>query len=131
MTVKYTFKKNERLFLNNLIETLFNKGFVVNKHPLKITWLPSKINIKYPSQVLFSVSRKRFKKAVDRNRLKRKVKEIYRIEKTFLYEELNKRNKQILMCISYTGNSCFPSSSELRSKLKEAFDAILKSLDKN
>lgn len=131
MTVKHTFKKSERLFLNNLIETLFNEGFIIYKHPLKIIWLPSKIITEYPSQVLFSVSRKRFKKATDRNRIKRKIKEIYRIEKTFLYEELIKRNKQILICIAYTGNNSSPTSIELKSKLKQGLDILLKSLDKH
>jgi ribonuclease P protein component len=131
MTVKLTFKKTERLFLNNLIETLFNAGIIIYQHPLKLIWLPVNDSFKFPAQVLFSVSRKRFKKAVDRNRIKRKIKELYRIEKIFLYEELNKRNKQIILCISYTGNSNNPSSTELKNRLKQGFNALLKELDKH
>ncbi len=130
MTVKYTFKKSERLTLNNLIETLFKEGLIIYQYPLKIIWLPIIGNFISPAQVLFSVSRKRFKKAVDRNRIKRKIKELYRIEKFFLYEELKKRNKQIILCITYTGNNNDPSLQELKIRLKQGFDELLKELDK-
>ncbi len=130
MTYKYTLKKCERLSLDNLIETLFNEGFVIYKHPLKIIWLPyNNIKTEYPVQVLFSVSRKRFKKAIDRNRIKRKIKEIYRIEKTHLYKELNKRNKQILLCISYSGNNNNPPLIELNKKIRQCFDNLLTAIN--
>jgi ribonuclease P protein component len=77
--VRHTFHKAERLHSKKLIRLLFEKGIRQKLYPLLFIYLP------YPEgnthQVLFSVPRKNFKKAVDRNRIRRQMREAYRINK--------------------------------------------------
>jgi len=58
----------------------------------------------FPAQVLFSVSKKRFKRAVDRNRIKRISREVYRLNKqAHLYDQLNAGEKKIIISLAYIG----------------------------
>jgi len=58
----------------------------------------------FPVQVLFSVSKKRFKRAVDRNRIKRISREAYRLNKqAYLYDGLSSAEKKITISIAYIG----------------------------
>ena len=58
----------------------------------------------FPAQVLFSVSKKRFKRAVDRNRIKRINREVYRLNKqAYLYDPLTGAGKKITISIADIG----------------------------
>jgi ribonuclease P protein component len=129
MGIGNTFKKSERLSLKNRVGVLFATGTAINIYPLKVVWLSFTEPLEYPAQVLFTVSRKRFKRAFDRNRIKRKMKEAFRLQKSFLYEELIKKDKKLLIGIVYTGNDPEPHSEILNNKLKQAFDVLLPSCD--
>lgn len=76
--------KNERLHSKKLIKELFDKGSSFFLYPFKI--LVSDINIENSEthQVLFSVSKKKLKKAVDRNLVKRRMRESFRLNKNIL-----------------------------------------------
>jgi ribonuclease P protein component len=126
MGIGNNFKKDERLSLNNRIEDLFALGFAISIYPLKILWIPFTESSKYPAQVMFVVSSKRFKKAVDRNRIKRKLKEVYRLQKSFLYEELMRCNKRLLISIIYIGNDLEPLNVVLSSKLMQGFEMLIR-----
>ncbi|HEY9117946.1 MAG TPA: ribonuclease P protein component [Roseivirga sp.] len=81
-TLRFTFPKSERLHSKKLIEELFNKGSYFYLYPFRVTFLP--LTPTETTQVLFSVSKKKFKSAVTRNKIKRKLKEAYRLNKTIL-----------------------------------------------
>lgn len=98
-----TFKKTERLRSKKLIERLFNQGNTIKNYPFKIVWLENDIRAPFPAQVLVSVSRRTFKRAVDRNKIKRRIKEAYRHHKNALYEYLNEADKHLIFAIVYTG----------------------------
>ncbi|NML66745.1 ribonuclease P protein component [Hymenobacter sp. RP-2-7] len=84
---KYTFPKEEHLCRKKLIEQLFSKqGSSFGVYPLRLTWLPAPERSSAPPQVLISVSKRTFKRAVDRNRLKRLIREAYRLHKYRLLE---------------------------------------------
>ena len=99
----YSFKKEERLCNKRLIEQLFHKGSSFHLYPFRLTFLPSK-EITVPAQVLIAVPKRRFKRAVDRNLLKRRTREGYRIlKRKFLYDFLDQRQASVLLSIQYIG----------------------------
>lgn len=123
-----TFTKAERLSLNKRIELLFSTSASVSLYPIKILWLPFTEPMEYPVQVLFTVGHKRFKKAVVRNRIKRKLREIYRLRKPWLYEELNRYDKRLLLSIIYTGNDSDPRYEYLDSILGKALELLTEAI---
>jgi ribonuclease P protein component len=80
--LKNTFGKEEKLCSEKDIETLYKTGTSFLQHPLVIYYLPV-AGLKQ-SRVLVSVPKKKFKKAVDRNLLKRRLRESYRLNKSLL-----------------------------------------------
>ena len=86
-----TFHKRERIVSKKLIEQLFSKGssFSVSVFPLRIVVMETaRVADDVPVQVLVSVSKRHFKHAVDRNRVKRQVREAYRHHKQILTEKV-------------------------------------------
>ena len=88
-----TFKKAERLGSKALIEKLFKSGRSFTTHPYRVTWLEHALNTAYPAQIAFAVPKKTFKRAVDRNKLKRRGREAYRKNKAILYDGLKEQNR--------------------------------------
>lgn len=94
------FTKQERLHRKKDIGYLFDKGKSTFSYPYKIKWVETEnSNSDIPVQLLISVSKKGFKKAVSRNKIKRFIREAYRTQKTILWDSLNK--KQIHIAIIY------------------------------
>ncbi|WP_422008963.1 ribonuclease P protein component [Roseivirga pacifica] len=75
-----TFPKRERLYKKKLIQELFDKGSSFYLYPFKVIYFDTKEE-NVPNQVLFSVSKRKFKTAVARNRIKRQLREGYRLNK--------------------------------------------------
>lgn len=104
MSKIYTFTKEERLCNKKLIDELFRNGSSFLVYPFKVSWLISTDPQLHPAQVLFSVPKKRFKHAVDRNLLKRRMREVYRLNKEqYLYLPLKDKDKQIVFSMGYIG----------------------------
>lgn len=101
----HSFKKEERLCNIKLIEKLYHDGSSFLVYPFRIVWLPEDINSDLPVQVLISVPKKKFKRALDRNLIKRRIREIYRLHKSEdLYPFLNEHSVKLLIGINYIGN---------------------------
>ena len=100
----YTFTKEERLCNKKLIDELFHNGSSFLCYPFKASWLVVSQPQQYPAQIVFSVSKKRFKRAVDRNLIKRRMREAYRLNKQLqLYNSLIGADKQIVLSVGYIG----------------------------
>lgn len=98
---KYTFNKEERLCSKRLITDLFNKGSSFLLYPYRVTYLPND-ETKQPDQVLFSVSKRRFPHAVQRNLLKRRMREAFRLQKDeLLYAYVKQRSFGLILAIQY------------------------------
>ncbi|HEY2581409.1 MAG TPA: ribonuclease P protein component [Mucilaginibacter sp.] len=105
----YTFKKEERLCNKRLIDELFHNGSSFLCYPFKASWMLSHESVHFPVQILFSVSKKRFKKAVDRNLIKRRMREAYRLHKQeCLYNMLDGADKKIVLSLGYIGKEIAP-----------------------
>lgn len=102
---KLTFNKKEKLCSKKLIEHLFNNPKNIKEGFIKVLHKEQVENITDVNcQVLISVSKKKIKKAVDRNLLKRRIREVYRLNSFELKQQLNKFNKQISIAIIYQSN---------------------------
>jgi ribonuclease P protein component len=110
----YTFSKEEHLCSKRLISLLFSKGSSFNLYPLRFVYHTPQDMSPGPPQVLISVSKRYFKRATDRNRLKRQMREAYRLNKYILYH--NPGQSPRLLGILYIG------------KEKKSFDTIRKKL---
>jgi ribonuclease P protein component len=109
MSKTYTFTKEERLCNKKLIDQLFHNGSSFLCYPFKVSWLIATDLQLFPAQVLFSVSKKRYKKAVDRNLIKRRIREAYRLHKQqYLYSLLSDADKRIVFSIGFIGKEIAP-----------------------
>ena len=80
----YKFKKEEKVTGEDRIDSLFAKGKSFVSFPLRVVYLNTQFSVPSPVSVLVSVPKKRIKSAVKRNRIKRQVREAYRLNKHFL-----------------------------------------------
>jgi len=105
----YTFKKEERLCNKRLIDKLFHNGSSFLCYPFRVSWLVNSEPQAYPAQILFSVPKKRYKHAVDRNLVKRLMREAYRLHKQqHLYDILQQADKKIIVSVGYVGKEIEP-----------------------
>ena len=102
----YTFKEAERLKSKKIIDSLFQEGQSFGVYPLRIVWVKTEAKA-YPIQCTVSVSKRRFPKAVDRNRVKRQLREAWRLQKSNLYAELQEGEQYAIMLL-YTGKEQIP-----------------------
>lgn len=86
--MKFTYPKHEKLKSRTLIDQLFSEGKSVSKYPLRLVY--AQVGELQDSKIKLgvSVSKKHFKKAVDRNYYKRVLRETYRLNKDLLQDNL-------------------------------------------
>ena len=89
----YRLQKNERLHSKKSIKELFDKGSSFFLYPFKVLHLDLNGEHAETNQVLFSVSKRKIKKAVHRNYIKRRIKEAYRLNKSLISEPEDKEGK--------------------------------------
>jgi len=82
--VQFTYPKSERLKSKTTIDLLFSSGKSVSKYPLRLVYVPLDLPDEEPIKLGVSVSKKYFKKGVDRNYFKRVLRETYRLNKQLL-----------------------------------------------
>ena len=105
MAKAFGLSKKERLKSRTQIEFLFEKGKSITVFPIRVNFLF--LEAEKPHQALIGVtaSKRYFKKAVDRNRIKRLLREAYRLQKKELNEALGKAGKNALVFFMYTDKS--------------------------
>ncbi len=100
-TTRYFFRKADKLKSRKAIDQLFAKGNSFSNYPFKVIWLPE--NKENALQTAVAVSSRNFKKATDRNRIKRLMREAWRLQKSTLQEQLQVQNKRLSVFILYLG----------------------------
>lgn len=86
--MKNTYPKHEKLKSKTTIDLLFSEGKSVSKYPLRLVYVPTVLENEARIKFGVSVSKKYFKKAVDRNYFKRVLRETYRLNKQLLLENM-------------------------------------------
>ena len=86
--MNFTYPKNERLKSKTTIGLLFSEGKSVSKYPLRLVYRQAEAGSEEKIKIGVSVSKKYFKKAVDRNHFKRVLRETYRLNKHLLWNNL-------------------------------------------
>jgi ribonuclease P protein component len=127
---KKTFKKEERLCSKSLIDKLFHSGSSFIVYPFRMVYkLDTDISITNRGvQVIISVAKKRFRRAHDRNRIKRLMREVYRLEKgTLLYPYIKSNDLTLLLAIQYVGKEELPFEL-LSSKMKKGIEQLVHEL---
>ena len=107
-----TFSKKERVVSKKLIESLFEKGDSQSlaAFPMRVVYMQVERQAgDSPVQILISVPKKRFKHAVDRNRVKRQVRESYRLNKQIICDVIPE-NKQMLIAFIWLSDKHYPTN---------------------
>lgn len=120
-----TFSKDERLCSEALFSELLEKGTSFFVHPFRVVWLSTDHPGKHPVQLAVSVPKKKFKKAVDRNYVKRLVREAYRRNKQELYSALGENGLKGLLLLVYAANTQ-PAYSDVETKIKLILQRLIK-----
>ena len=97
--VKFGLRKREILSSKKIIASLFNEGDYLYSFPLKIQYRFIKRQDDSPALFSVSVPKKKIKKAVNRNLLKRRIREAYRLNKHTLYIKIPKGYQLVFMII--------------------------------
>lgn len=115
---KFTFQKEERLSREKLIQELFDKGSSFYLFPFKVFVMPNPDQSCPFHQVMISVSKRNFKRAVDRNLLKRRIREAYRLNKTLLPVQ-----NKLLIAYIYSVKDILPSG-QIHERLIKTFKRL-------
>lgn len=118
-----TYSKTEKLKKKKYIDLLFSEGRSVSKYPLRLVYVPVK-DLDVPLQMGVSVSKKYFKKAVDRNYFKRVLRECYRLNKHLL---MNNLSQPYVMMFFYQTKERL-TYQEIEQKTKELFEKFTQNL---
>ncbi|MGB3607814.1 MAG: ribonuclease P protein component [Psychroserpens sp.] len=121
--MSFSYPKKEKLKSQKLIEQLFSEGKSVSAYPLRLVYLKTNFevdNIQFKTGV--SVSKRNFKKAVDRNRIKRLLREAYRLNKTVYFNNIL---SSYALMILYIGKDKTEFDA-VDSKMKNLLDAFAK-----
>lgn len=124
--MKFTLGKQERLKSRKLIERLYKEGNSVKAFPLRMMYLQTEHRSDFPAQAGFSVPKRNFKKAVSRNRIKRLLRETYRLQKVIVYDNLD---KPYIFMISYIGND-EKSYQDIHSKMNKLLNLFIEETKK-
>ncbi len=124
ISTRNTLGKNKRLKSRKLIGYLFEKGQSFSIYPLRVVYITNEA-ADAPLQAGFTVSGKKFKRAVDRNRIKRLMRESYRLQQHPLLNQLEKAGKRLALFFLYTGKE-MPDQALIHEKMGVALETIAK-----
>jgi len=124
---KYTFTKEERLCSQKQIELLFNNSSSFILYPFRFVWTSQTLaDAPYPAEIAISVPKKRFKRAVDRNKIKRLIREAYRKNKGELfYPILIQEHIKLSFILIYVSNELF-TAVDMEKKLNLCLNKFIK-----
>jgi ribonuclease P protein component len=133
MTKQFTLGKQERLKSRKLIEELFSKGQRISVFPYRVFYLfqqKDSVHIKKSLQFGAGAGTRNFKKAVDRNRIKRLTREAWRLQNTELKKKLDAHTHAMAVFFIYTGKE-LPAFDFVKEKTALIIEKLLTVADEN
>jgi ribonuclease P protein component len=121
---KLTFKKVEKLCKKKLIEETFKKGKTIKSFPFKIIYNFTSFEDKTPVQTLTSVPKRNVKLATGRNTIKRRIKEVFRLNKQNIYDFCEQENTKLAIIIIYIGKKEQSSYEMIEKKLTKGLTLL-------
>jgi len=118
-----TFKKSERISTQREIDCLFKQGDAFISYPLRIIYLKQKPFSGETVSVLISVPKKKIKCAVKRNRIKRLIRETYRLNKMSLIQYCREKETNMLIAFIFIGNE-LSRWKEMEAAMQKAFHIL-------
>jgi len=125
-----TFSKDERLRSRKLIEKIVDDGKSIRLNPFRLSWVETELKSTFPVQIAITVPKRFFKRAVDRNRIKRLIREVYRKNKTGIYSLLQSLKIQCALLLVFNGTA-IPDYAEVEKKLLLTLQRFEETLLKN
>lgn len=123
--MKYTYPKHEKLKSRTLIDLLFSEGKTVSKYPLRLVYVQITDTDDSKIKLGVSVSKKHFKKAVDRNYYKRVLREVYRLNKSILFDAIEDKNYAFMLLYQTKDRLNYQEVNEKTIQLFEKFQKAI------
>jgi len=119
--MRATFRKHERLTGRDRVKLVATTGKVVKLHPFRLIGLLMPLDSVAPAQVAFAIPKRYVRLATDRNRMRRLMRETYRLEKHRWYDRLSAADAQCAWLLIFQGSAPLPWD-EAREKITHVFD---------
>ena len=119
--------KEERLYGARVISNIFDSGQTFFQAPYKVFWAKVPEIHSYPIRFAVSVPKRRFKRAVKRNLIKRRTREVFRTNKQILNAAV--ADGQVHLIVIYASDSLLPYAV-LEESMKKVLQSISKKIDK-
>lgn len=123
--MRNTLSRSESLKSYKLIRLLFNEGQSFFSYPYRVFYIQQKAESNIPVKHLISVSKRKIKTAVKRNRIKRLFRESYRAQKHDLLKLVKSTDKQLLLAFVYVGDEKM-EFSQINDYTKSTLNQIIK-----
>lgn len=127
MDTKNTYSKNEKLKSKKALEGLFGRGKSFSIFPIKVFYTIED-NPKNEVHAGVGVSSRIFKKANDRNRVKRLLREVYRTQKHPLYAAMNQKTGSLDIFFLYIGKE-LPEFTELKETMEKVLEKLVRKIN--
>jgi ribonuclease P protein component len=127
---RYTFRKLEKICNQKQINTLFNEGKTLKSGFFRLLYVETKAQGTPVVQILIAVPKNKLRHAVTRNRMKRLIREAYRLNKHKIIEAYTKTGKHCDIAFVFMGNKCV-SLSETSAAIIELLDRLILTHEKD